>query len=103
MSSGKNSANNSKVQQQDQERDLYEVLGVAKTATEDEIRKAFRSMSRKYHPGKISNFKNLYFQDINKEADAEERFKEINQAHEILKDAQKREIYDKCVLLQFLF
>lgn len=64
-------------------RDLYEVLGVSKTASEDEIKKAYRKLSKKYHP------------DINKEPGAEEKFKEIAEAYEVLSDAQKRAAYDQ--------
>lgn len=53
-------------------RDYYEVLGVSKNASEDEIKKAYRQLAKKYHP------------DINKEPDAEEKFKEINEAYEVL-------------------
>lgn len=63
-------------------RDYYEVLGVSKTATSQEISKAYKTLARKYHP------------DLNPDAD-EEQFKEIAAAHEVLKDAEKREIYDK--------
>lgn len=62
---------------------LYETLGVASGASEDEIKKAYRRLARKYHP------------DINKEPGAEEKFKEINAAYEILSDAQKRQQYDQ--------
>lgn len=64
-------------------RDYYEVLGVPRNASQDEIKKAFRSLARKYHP------------DVNKEADAAERFKEINEAYEVLSDSQKRAMYDR--------
>ena len=62
---------------------LYEVLGVSKSATSADIRKAYRQLSKKYHP------------DVCKGADAEQRFKEITDAYSILKDPQKRKIYDQ--------
>ena len=64
-------------------RDYYEVLGLSKGASEDEIKKAYRKLSKKYHP------------DINKEPDAEEKFKEVSEAYEILSDPQKRAAYDQ--------
>jgi len=65
-------------------RDYYETLGVPKTATEDEIRSAFRKLARKYHP------------DVAKDKKAaEEKFKEINEAYEVLGDAEKRKKYDQ--------
>lgn len=62
---------------------LYETLGVSQNATEADIKKAYRKLARQYHP------------DINKEADAEEKFKEVNAAYEILSDKKKRAQYDQ--------
>src|SRR5213079_431129 len=64
-------------------RDYYETLGVSKTATDDEIRSAFRKLARKYHPDVAKDKKT-----------AEEKFKEINEAYEVLGDAEKRKKYD---------
>lgn len=64
-------------------RDYYEVLGLQKTATKDEIKKAFKKMAKKYHP------------DINKEAHAEEKYKEALEAYEVLGDDQRRAQYDQ--------
>ena len=64
-------------------RDYYEVLGVSKDASSEEIKKSYRKLAKKYHP------------DINKEKGAEEKFKEINEAYEILSDPQKKQIYDQ--------
>ena len=64
-------------------RDYYEVLGIQRNATDDEIKKAFRRLARQYHP------------DVNKEKSAEARFKELNEAYEILGDVQKRQAYDR--------
>ncbi|MBN8191017.1 molecular chaperone DnaJ [Bacillus sp. NTK074B] len=64
-------------------RDYYEVLGISKDASKDEMKKAYRKLSKKYHP------------DINKEADADEKFKEISEAYEVLSDDQKRAQYDR--------
>ena len=63
--------------------DYYEVLGVARNASPDEIRSAFRDRARRYHP------------DVSSEEDADARFKQINEAHEVLKDSDKRATYDR--------
>jgi len=64
-------------------RDYYEVLGLSKGASEDEIKRAYRKLAKQYHP------------DINKAPDAEAKFKEINEAYEVLSDSQKRSTYDQ--------
>ncbi len=64
-------------------RDYYEVLGVDKNASTEDIKKAYRRLARQYHP------------DVNKESGAAEKFKEINEAHQILSDQQKRAAYDR--------
>ena len=68
----------------EQKRDYYEVLGLKKGASEDEIKKAFKSMARKYHP-------DLHPDD----KEAAEKFKEINEAYEVLSDSEKRARYDQ--------
>ena len=65
-------------------RDYYETLGVSKTATTDDIRKAFRKLARQYHPDVAKDKKT-----------AEEKFKQINEAYEVLSDSSKREKYDQ--------
>jgi len=64
-------------------RDFYEILGVGRNAGEDEIKGAFRKLARQYHP------------DVNKAPDAEEKFKEINEAYGVLSDPEKRARYDR--------
>ena len=64
-------------------KDYYKLLGVERSAGEDEIRKAFRKLARLYHPDVAKNKK-----------ESEEKFKEINEAYEVLGDAEKRKKYD---------
>jgi len=64
-------------------KNYYAVLGVNRTATHDEVKRAYRKLARKYHP------------DVSKEADAETRFKEVAEAHEVLIDPEKRAAYDE--------
>jgi curved DNA-binding protein len=64
-------------------RDYYDVLGVSKTASSDQIRTAYRKLARKYHP------------DVNKAADASAKFKEATEAYEVISDADKRQKYDQ--------
>ncbi|MFD1431799.1 molecular chaperone DnaJ [Lacticaseibacillus yichunensis] len=66
-----------------EQKDYYDILGVSRDADDDTIRKAFRQLSKKYHP------------DINHEAGAEQKFKDINEAYQVLSDAQKRAAYDQ--------
>ena len=64
-------------------KDYYKIMGVARDATQDEIKRVYRKLARKYHP------------DVSKEADAEARFKELGEAYEVLKDTEKRAAYDQ--------
>ncbi|MGW3133383.1 DnaJ C-terminal domain-containing protein [Streptomyces sp. NPDC001123] len=64
-------------------RDFYEVLGVSRTASQDEIQQAYRKLARKYHP------------DVNKDPEAEERFKDLNEAYSVLSDPKTRARYDR--------
>jgi curved DNA-binding protein len=63
-------------------RDYYEILGVSRDASQEDIQKAFRKLARKYHP------------DVNKTKEAEDKFKELNEANEVLSDPEKRKKYD---------
>jgi curved DNA-binding protein len=63
-------------------KDYYKTLNIAKDASQDEVKRAYRKLARKYHP------------DVNKKVDADVRFKEINEAYEVLKDVEKRKAYD---------
>ena len=63
-------------------KDYYEILGVKREASEQEIKSAYRKLARKYHP------------DVNKTKEAESKFKDINEAYEVLGDKQKRQRYD---------
>ena len=64
-------------------KDYYQVLEVPRTASEDDVKQAYRRLARKYHP------------DVSKEKDAEQRFKDLNEAHDVLKDPKKRALYDQ--------
>ena len=64
-------------------KDYYKVLGVERTASEADVKKAFRKLARKHHP------------DVNKAADAASRMQELNEAYDVLRDAEKRAAYDQ--------
>ena len=64
-------------------RDYYKIMGVARDASQDEIKRAYRKLARKYHP------------DVSKESDAESRFKEVGEAYAVLQDPEKRAAYDQ--------
>ena len=64
-------------------KDYYEILGVQRSASQQEIKSAYRKLARKYHP------------DVNKSSDAQEKFKDINEAYEVLGDESKRKRYDQ--------
>lgn len=66
-----------------QYKDYYQIMGLRRDASQDEIKRAYRSLARKYHP------------DVSKEANAEERFKELGEAYEVLRDPEKRAAYDR--------
>lgn len=68
---------------QSAKKDYYEVLGVGRNASQEDIKKAYRKLARKYHP------------DFNKDPEAQEKFKEINEAYQVLSDPEKRKLYDQ--------
>ena len=64
-------------------KDYYSTLGVSRDASADDIQKAYRKLARKYHP------------DVNRSSGAEDKFKEITESYEVLKDPEKRKVYDR--------
>src|SRR3954447_2895434 len=64
-------------------KDYYQIMGVARDASQDEIKRSYRRLARKFHP------------DVSKEANAEDKFKEVQEAYEVLKDPQRRAAYDQ--------
>lgn len=64
-------------------KDYYQTMGLPRSATQEDVKRAYRKLARKYHP------------DVSKEPEAEERFKEVNEAYEVLKDPEKRKAYDQ--------
>src|SRR6202166_11917 len=66
-----------------QYKDYYEILGLTRAAQAEEVKRAYRKLARKYHP------------DVSKEKDAESKFKEVQEAYEVLKDQEKRASYDQ--------
>jgi curved DNA-binding protein len=64
-------------------KDYYAIMGVSRDATQDEIKRSYRKLARKYHP------------DVSDDPQAEERFKEVGEAYEVLKDPEKRVAYDQ--------
>ena len=64
-------------------KDYYKILGVSRDASQEDIKRSYRKLARKYHP------------DVSKEKNAEQRFKEVGEAYEALKDSQKRAAYDQ--------
>jgi DnaJ domain. len=66
-----------------QYKDYYKIMGLSRNSTQDEVKRAYRKLARKYHP------------DVSKEKDAEAKFKELGEAYEVLQDPEKRAAYDK--------